>query len=71
MQYALKPATATSAEPAMSAELADNFAAESWAKTWAKSNAQSDAYTLERVGGGFKARLFRTIAGQWYLTPSA
>jgi hypothetical protein len=51
------------------AELPDNFAAERWAKTWVQQNGTLEEYRLEREDGNFAHRLFKTRAGQWYLTP--
>ncbi len=56
---------------AVAAELEDDFAAESWAKGWVRQNGKSDRYTLRRADGGLALAIFRTNAGQWYLTPTA
>lgn len=68
MKYTLRP-EASHDKTAASAELSDGFAAERWAKSWVNENARSDAYTLESDDGRFAMRVFRTKAGQWYLTP--
>lgn len=51
------------------ATLPDNFAAERWARDWVRENAKQDRYVLERDGGGFAQTVFKTVGGQWYLTP--
>ena len=52
------------------ADLEDNFAAEAWARSWVRENAKTDRYSLRRADGGAAMSVFRTQAGQWYLTPA-
>jgi hypothetical protein len=58
-----------SEQPLAKAKLSDNFAAERWAKDWVRQHAREERYVLERDDGGFAEILFKTNAGQWYLTP--
>lgn len=69
MKYNLR--AESSPQNLASAELADNFAAENWAKDWVKAHAELDVYILQSGDGRFAMRVFRTKAGQWYLTPLA
>lgn len=69
MKYELYDGDAKSDGEVRSADLADNFVAETWAKDWVRANATSDFYTLERADGGLSMAVYRTTAGQWYLTP--
>jgi hypothetical protein len=55
---------------AVVADLEDNFAAETRAKRWVRENAKGDRYTLRRADGALTLSIFRTQAGQWYLTPA-
>lgn len=45
----------------------DSFAAEKWARAWAADKGSTDDYDIESSDGSLKARLFRTVAGQWYV----
>jgi hypothetical protein len=47
----------------------DWFSAEEWAKNWVRNNAKKDAYTLQ-CDGKAAMSLFKTDAGQWYITPA-
>jgi hypothetical protein len=66
MEYQLFEKISSTAAVAVK-DCTDDFAAEKWAQNWTKANGKADEYILERSGGGFSARVFRTIAGQWYL----
>lgn len=56
--------------PLATQDLADDFAAERWAKDWAASrDGATDAFRLAREDNRFAMRVFRTKAGQWYMTP--
>lgn len=68
MNYKLRASEGSSKDVA-SADLADGFAAETWAREWVKANATESAYRLEGSDGNFVRLLFKTDAGQWYLTP--
>lgn len=70
MTYTLTPEPSTAAQPILSQDLPDKFAAERWAVTWARDHAKDDTYLLQGDGGAFKAKLFRTGGGQWYVTPA-
>lgn len=66
MKYQLRAAEGAKAQAA-SAELPDRFAAEMWARDWVLAHPDGAAsYVLE--GGDLTWTLFRTHAGQWYLT---
>lgn len=69
MKYALYEANTKAGGERLTGEFEDNFSAESWAKGWVGANAKGDNYTLEREDGGLAMSVFRTQAGQWYLTP--
>lgn len=69
MKYELR-VSGGSKEIVATAEQADHFAAEAWARDWVKSKAAQDSYRLEAVEGDFCRLLFKTEAGQWYLTPA-
>lgn len=69
MKYNLYEGNAKSGPAVISGDFEDSFAAERWAKEWVQSNAKGDTYTLESDGGGPAMTVFRTQAGQWYLTP--
>lgn len=68
MKYELYEGDAKS--DAVVADLEDNLAAEAWAKNWVRQNAKTDRYRLRRADGGAAMSVFRTQAGQWYLTPA-
>ena len=68
MKYELYEGDATAA--AAVTDLEDNFAAETWAKGWVRDNAKTDRYTLRRTDGALTLSIFRTQAGQWYMTPA-
>lgn len=70
MKYGLYEGNSRSGQPLLTAELNDNFAAENWAKDWLKANAKGDTFCLERDDGAWSMIVFRTQAGQWYLTPN-
>lgn len=55
------------AEAVAHADCGDDFQAEKWARKWAADNGSSDDYRIEREGGGFSARLFKTVGEQWYI----
>jgi hypothetical protein len=55
------------AEIVAQTECGDDFEAEKWARQWAADHGKSDDYRIERDGGGFSARLFKTIGDQWYV----
>lgn len=69
MKYSLYGDAGESRSPVLSGEFDDNLSAENWAKGWARTNATGDHYSLEREDGGFAMSIFRTQAGQWYVTP--
>jgi len=66
MEYQLYEAS-NPGQSVAKAQLADDFAAERWAREWASGHATADNYRIEGAGGGFAARLFKTVAGQWYI----
>ena len=70
MNYQLR-ALEGSTEDVASADLPDHFAAETWAREWVKNNGVQGSYLLQSSDGHFARRVFRTNAGQWYLTPAA
>lgn len=53
--------------PLTAATFEDHFAAEKWARAWAADNGSGDDYHIESSDGSLAARLFRTVAGQWYV----
>ena len=56
-----------SSQAVATAQFADDFQAETWARKWAAENGKSDDYRIEREEGGFSARLFKTAGAQWYI----
>lgn len=67
MDYRLYAGTAKASSALATAEFPDDFAAEKWARNWASSNGHGDDFFIDRQDGNYSARLFRTIAGQWYI----
>ncbi|RVT90422.1 hypothetical protein EOD43_19380 [Sphingomonas crocodyli] len=49
------------------ANLANDFAAEQWARQWVLTHQVGDEFTLRRADGGLDALVMRTRAGQCYV----
>jgi hypothetical protein len=71
MKYALYEGPGRRGQPQWAGEFSDKFSAESGAKNWVKAHGAADRYTLESEDGSLAMSVFRTQAGQWYMTPKA
>ena len=67
MDYRLYAGAAKASSELATAAFQDDFDAEKWARNWASSNEHGDDFFIDRQDGKYSARLFRTVAGQWYI----